>query len=35
MKKFSLKKITAAVSAAAMIATMGTSAFAAVIPVQA
>lgn len=30
MKKFSLKKITAAVSAAAMIATMGTSAFAAV-----
>lgn len=28
MKKFSLKKITAAVSAAAMIATMGTSAFA-------
>lgn len=29
MKKFSLKKITAAVSAAAMIATMGTSAFAA------
>lgn len=30
MKKFSFKKITAAVSAAAMIATMGTSAFAAV-----
>ena len=29
MKKFSLKKITAAVSAAAMIATMGTTAFAA------
>lgn len=29
MKKFSLKKITAAVSAAAMIATLGTSAFAA------
>lgn len=33
MKKFSLKKITAAVSAAAMIATMGTSAFASEITV--